>query len=62
MHRQRKTNGGPEAAVCCFGLSAVERQLKPPNSQISKMIGRGIPSSQRSSPRPISASKDFVAG
>jgi hypothetical protein len=36
-------------------------QLNPPNSQISRMIGRGIPSSQSSKPRPIVVSGDVVS-
>jgi hypothetical protein len=35
-------------------------QLNPPNSQISKMIGSGMPISQSNKPRPIVASSAFV--
>jgi hypothetical protein len=60
MAKSRKQTAASRPPLS-FG-SAVERQLSPPNSQISKMIGRGIPISHSSNPRPIAASKAFVAG
>ena len=42
-------------------LVGADVQLRPPNSQITRMIGNGIPIIHKSKPRPIFSSRLHVA-
>lgn len=53
----RKPPAAGSGATACT-RSVWKRQLRPPKSQINKMIGRGMPRSQSKRPRPIRTSDD----
>jgi hypothetical protein len=45
--------GGLSFLICRAPMRRAPHQLKPPNAQIKRMIGSGIPTSHSNSPRPM---------